>query len=109
MELNMSFKHIEPSDLIKTYAEEKSGRFKKYFNGKIRVTWNFTKEKQNSIAHCHLVGDHMDYFGEMTSHDLYAAVDLVADKIDKQLRKHKEIVKNHHKKKPNATNGTPKE
>ncbi|MBI4925706.1 MAG: ribosome-associated translation inhibitor RaiA [Bdellovibrio sp.] len=95
MVLNISFKHINSNDVIKDYAREKSERFKKYFSGKIHVTWNFTKEKENNIAHCHLVGNRMDYFGETSSHDLFFSIDKVTDKIQKQLRRHKEIVKNH--------------
>lgn len=95
MQLNLSFKHIDSDDAVKKYATEKSMKLKKYFKGKISVTWNFTKVKQNWIAHCHLVGNHMDYFGETEAADLFSSVDLVIDKIEKQLRKHKEIVKDH--------------
>ena len=95
MNLNMSFKHLVPDDSIKQYAREKSEKLKKYFRGRINVTWNFTRERNDSIAHCHLVGNHMDYFGEASTQDLFAAIDLVLDKIEKQLRKHKEIVKDH--------------
>lgn len=95
MILNMSFKHMEPSDSIKKFTEEKSEKLKKYFHGKIHMTWNFSVERQNQIAHCHLVGNHMDYFGEASTSDLYASIDMAIDKLEKQLRKHKEIVKDH--------------
>ncbi len=95
MNLNMSFKHLEPTNSIKEYATEKSQKLKKYFRGRISVTWNFTKERQTCVAHCHLVGNRMDYFGETQAQDLYASIDLAVDKIEKQLRKHKEIVKDH--------------
>lgn len=103
MNLNMSFKHIVPADDVKAYATEKSEKLKKYFRGKISVTWNFTKERKDCIAHCHLVGNRMDYFGETSAPDLFSSVDLVIEKIEKQLRKHKEIVKDHlhHKNKAN--------
>ena len=95
MVLNISFKHMDASDALKAYTQEKSERLAKYFRGKINVTWNFTLEKQNRVAHCHLVGNNMDYFGEATTEDFYASVDLTIEKIKKQLRKHKEIVKDH--------------
>ncbi|MBY0471329.1 ribosome-associated translation inhibitor RaiA [bacterium] len=95
MNLNMSFKHLEPTESIKAYTSDKSEKLSKYFRGKISVTWNFAVEKQSQIAHVHLVGNHMDYFGEAESSDLYASIDLAIDKVEKQLRKHKEIVKDH--------------
>jgi putative sigma-54 modulation protein len=95
MTLNMSFKHMEPSGALKAYAEEKSEKLKKYFNGRISVTWTFSVEKQLQVAHCHIVGNNMDYFGQAETQDLYASIDLCEAKIEKQLRKHKEIVKDH--------------
>jgi len=95
MELNMSFKHMEPTEAIKAYAKDKSERLSKYFRGRISVNWNFSIEKQAQIAHCHMLGNHMDYFGEASTANLYASIDETVDKIEKQLRKHKEIVKDH--------------
>ncbi len=96
MNLNISFKHMDPSDDLKTFIQEKSETLKKYFQGKISITWNLTIEKLNRVAHCHVVGNHMDYFGEASTEDFKASIDLALEKIEKQVRKHKEIVKNHH-------------
>lgn len=95
MNLNISFKHIDPSDALKVYTEEKCERLKKYFDGKINMTWNFTVENLSKIAHCHLVGNNMDYFGEGVTEDFHASVDMALDKIETQIRKHKEKVKDH--------------
>ena len=95
MTVNISFKHLGPSQAIKEYTTEKSAKLEKYFKGRISITWNFSSEKTKRIAHCHLLGNDMNYFGEASTKDLYASIDLAIDKIEKQLRKHKEIVKNH--------------
>lgn len=93
MNLNVSFKHMEPSDSLKEFIAEKSATLKKYFQGQISVTWNLTVEKQSRVAHCHLVGNQMDYFGESGTEDFKASIDEALDKIERQVRKHKEIVK----------------
>jgi putative sigma-54 modulation protein len=95
MELHYSFKHMGPSDTLRDYAAEKSQKLAKYFDGKSNVTWSMSVEKQNRIVHCHLVGRNLDCFGEAVSEDFYASIDLALEKIEKQLRKHKEIVKDH--------------
>ncbi len=95
MVLNMSFKQMDPSNSIKEHVKEKSEKLQKYFDGKISVTWNFSHEKQGRVAHCHLVGNNMDYFGEAVTSDFFASIDQAFDRIEKQLRKHKEIVKAH--------------
>ena len=96
MILNISFKHIDSSEALKEFIEKKSEALKKYFQGKISATWSLTAEKKNRIAHCHIVGNQMDYFGEASTEDFKASVDLVLDKLETQIRKHKERVKNHH-------------
>src|SRR4051812_4511037 len=95
MNLNISFKHMDSSENLKVFIQEKSESLKKYFDGRISVTWNLSMEKQNRVAHCHLVGNNMDYFGEALTEDFKASIDMALDKIEKQVRKHKEIVKDH--------------
>lgn len=95
MILHFSFKRMESSDSLKLYAEEKSGKLAKYFHGRITVNFSFAHEKAGRVVRCHLVGNHMDYVGEAVSEDFHAAIDAAISKLEKQLRRHKEIVKNH--------------
>jgi putative sigma-54 modulation protein len=95
MNLHISFKHMDHHEGLKEFIETKSETFKKYFNGKITVNWNLSVEKINQIAHCHLLGDGMDYFAESTTTDFRTSVENALDKVEKQLRKHKEIVTDH--------------
>lgn len=95
MELHISFKNMDTSKALQVYTEEKSEKLKKYFNGRISVTWNFSVDALDKVAHCRLTGNNMDYFGEAKADDIHVSVDQALDKIEKQLRKHKEIVKDH--------------
>ena len=95
MDLQISFRNMDTSQAIQTFTKEKSEKLKKYFNGRISITWNFSIENLNKVAHCHLVGNNMDYFGEASTSDLHASIDSALERIEKQLRKHKEIVKDH--------------
>lgn len=100
MNISISFKHMDTSDALKAYIEEKTEVLKKYFNGKIHVTWNFSIEHLDRVAHCHLVGNHMDFFGEARTGDFHSSVDEAIDRIERQIRKKKEIVKDHLHKQP---------
>jgi len=95
MQLNVSFKNMDSSPSLRTFIEEKSQTLTKYFDGRIHVTWHLTIEKQNRVAHCHMVGNNMDYFGEASTEDFMASIEEALDKIERQVRKHKEIVKDH--------------
>lgn len=96
MQIDMTFKHMEASDAIRFHATEKSENLKKYFDGKVHVTWNFVVEKQSHVAHCHLVGNRMDFFAEATAADMNSAIESALDKVEKQIRKRKEVVTKHH-------------
>jgi putative sigma-54 modulation protein len=93
--MKTSFKHVEPTDVLKNYLEEKSARLNKYFDGRISISWTISFENQSAIAHCHVVGNHMDYFGESEAPNFFAAIDFAIDKIERQVRKHKEVVRDH--------------
>jgi putative sigma-54 modulation protein len=95
MTLTVSFKQMRTSKAIRAYAQEKCERLQVYLNGKISVGWTFSMERELRSAHCHVTGNNMDYFGHAETDDLRASIDIVFDKIEKQLRKHKEIVKDH--------------
>jgi putative sigma-54 modulation protein len=95
MILNMSFKSIGATEALKAFTEEKSRKLEKYFRGRISITWNFDVIREDQIAHCHLVGNHMDYFVEAKTSDLYASIEQAVDRLEKQLKKRKEIVKDH--------------
>ncbi len=95
MNLKTSFKHVEPTDILKNYLEEKSARLNKFFDGRISVSWNIAFERQTAIAHVHVVGNHMDYFGEGQAPNFFGAIDFAIDKIERQVRKHKEVVRDH--------------
>ncbi len=95
MEMHISFKHMEPTEAIKQVTREKSEKLGVYFKGRINVSWNFVVENRDHVAHIHLVGNNMDYFAEARSEDLYKSIDQALAKVEKQIRAHKEIVKDH--------------
>ena len=104
MIVNMSFRHMDTTEALKNFTLEKTEKLQKYFDGKIHVVWNFSVEHQDHIAHVHLTGNQMDYFGEAITGDLYASIELAVAKIERQLKKRKEIVKNRlHRHAPRAT------
>ena len=74
MDLHISFKNMDRSQALQVYTKDKSEKLKKYFNGRISVSWNFSIENVNKIAHCRLTGNSMDYFGEGESDDIRSSL-----------------------------------
>ena len=96
MIINVVGKGVEVTDAIRSYAEGKVGRLPKYFERVQQIT--VTLMKQNHQSHggfeVELVLDverHADFVSRAASDDLYAAIDLVTEKGERQLRDHKEI------------------
>jgi len=99
MNIKVTYKHLDSTPSLDEITHTKSEKLKKYFDGKINLSWNFTVENKSHVAHCHLTGSHMDFFAEASTSSIYSAIDEVVSALEKQVRKNKEQLKNHHYKK----------
>jgi putative sigma-54 modulation protein len=95
MHVNVTFRHIGSSDALKRYAEEKTERLAKYLIEPIEVHWVLSVEKIRHIADATITANGVTIKGQEATADLYSAIDKVLGKLEKQVRKHKEKVKNH--------------
>jgi putative sigma-54 modulation protein len=86
---------MEPSDALKGYAEEKLERVKKYIDEPIVVQVFLTVEKIRHSAEVTITAKGITIKAAEESNDMYASLDAVSDKIDKQLRRFKERIKAH--------------
>ena len=96
MNLNMTGHHLEITPSIRDYVSSKMIRINRHFDHVIDVSMILSVEKlrQKIEANVHLSGK--DIFVECEDADMYAAIDLLVDKLDRQIIKHKEKVKNKH-------------
>jgi putative sigma-54 modulation protein len=95
MNVKISYKHLESTPAIDEMTRTKSEKLKKYFKGTMNLDWNFSVEKQSQIAHCHVTGDHVEFFAEATTSSIYTSIDQVVHHLEAQARKNKELVQNH--------------
>lgn len=98
MRIDIIGRHIEVTDPIRLYAEQKAGRLVKYFDGVqlITVTLSRNNGHHTSDFEAELVLDvvkHDDFVSHAVGKDLYAAIDLVVEKGERQLRDFKERLK----------------
>lgn len=98
MNLNLTGQHLDITPAIREYVTAKFGRLGRHFDHVIDVSVVMTVEKlkQKIEANVHVRGK--DIFAECGDQaDLYAAIDLLVDKLDRQIVKHKELnSKNRH-------------
>ncbi len=89
MQISVTFRQLEPSDALKTYVTERLKKFKRYLDGPLEAHVVLGLEKFRHLADITINSNGHLVKGREENADMYAAIDLVVDKIDMQLRKHR--------------------
>ena len=97
MNLQISGHHLEITPAIHDYVTGKIERVIRHFDNVIdvNVILSVDKLKQKAEVTVHLPGK--DVYVESIEEDLYAAIDSLVDKLDRQIQKHKQKLQDHHR------------
>lgn len=90
MQISVTFRNLEPSEALKNYVTERLGKFRRYLEGPKEAHVVLALEKFRHLADVTINANGRLIKGREESGDMYAAIDLVMDKIDQQLRKLRE-------------------
>ena len=90
MQLNITGHHVELTESLKEYVSSKLERLERHFDhiSNVQVTLSVQKVRQIAEATLHISG--ADIHATAEQEDMYAAIDLLVDKLDRQILKHKE-------------------
>jgi putative sigma-54 modulation protein len=97
MQINLTGHHVDITDALRGYVEEKFERLERHFDHVIDIHVVLTVEKNHNKAEANLQVSGNQIHAEATDDDMYAAIDDLIDKTDRQLIKHKEKMKDHHR------------
>ncbi|MDR3554887.1 MAG: ribosome-associated translation inhibitor RaiA [Syntrophobacteraceae bacterium] len=104
MQIKISFRHIEPSDSLKLYVEDKLSRLKKYLDEPVEAHVVLRGEKFRRIAEVSLDASGLRLNGAEETDDMYSSIDLLVDNLEAQAaRKGKEKISRR------RSGGSPKE
>lgn len=95
MELNISYRHLDPSDALSAKIEEKVAHLKKYFHGKLKVDWVCSvdgHQQHKSEVNVHF-GSKI-FHANAVDKNLYVSLDIVLQKLEKQIQKKNGKIKN---------------
>ena len=94
MQLSLTGHHIEITDAMRSYVHDKLERLERHFEHvtNVHVILSVEKLQQKAEATVHLSG--ADVFADSIHEDMYAAIDALVDKLDRQVIKHKEKLQN---------------
>ena len=90
MQINVSGHHVDVTPSLREYVNTKLSKLQRHFDSITNTDVTLTVDKlvQKAEASVHVAG--ADLFAASESEDMYAAIDSLTDKLDRQLLKHKE-------------------
>ena len=88
MDIMVTFRHMDPIESLKTYAEEKVSKINKYLDSPLDAHIVLSVEKFRHQADVSLSVNGTRFKGVEETGDMYSAIDQVMDKIEKQVKKH---------------------
>ena len=97
MNLTVTGHHVDVTESMRNYVDEKLKRLKRHSQNLFDVHVILSVEKQRQKAEATIQVTGTKIYADTTDTDMYAAIDLMMDKLDRQLVKHKEKTKDHHK------------
>ncbi len=101
MNLTISGHHLEVTPALRAYVEGKLDRITRHFDQVVGVKVllsieNQTEKERRQKAECNIHVKGSDLFAESAHENMYAAIDELMDKLDRQVVKHKDRLKDHH-------------
>lgn len=90
MQTSVTFKNIDSSENLRSYVSDKLDRFDKYLYNPAEASVVLSVEKFRHIAEINIKGDRLNINGKEETEDMYSAIDMVLDKLEKQIKKSKE-------------------
>jgi putative sigma-54 modulation protein len=95
MRIEITGKHLDVTDAIRDYAEQKVQKLPRYYDGVQEI--DVVLESRNHAFHAEIRVEsekHDTFVAHQDDNDVYRAIDLVSDKMTRQLRDFKEKLKN---------------
>lgn len=98
MQTNITGHHIEVTPALRAYVTEKLQRIYRHFDHviSIDVILKVENHRKHAEGKINAAGAGKPLFAQETDDDMYAAIDGLSDKLDKQVRRHKDRIRGHH-------------
>ena len=97
MQINLTGQHLDITPALRDYVNEKIDRLERHFDNvtDMHVVLSVEKLRHKAEATMHIAGGNL--FADAVEEDMYAAIDALTDKLDRQVKKHKEKLTDHHR------------
>lgn len=96
MQTHFVFRHMETSNALRGYAEERLEKIKRYFSDPLKINCIFSVEKLNQIAQFDVtLRNGLQLHASETTENMYSSVDMALAKMERQVRRYKERIRYH--------------
>jgi putative sigma-54 modulation protein len=96
MQTQFVFRHMDSSDAVRNYAEERLSKIKRYFSDPLKVSCVFSVEKINHIAQFDVtLRNGLTLHSSEQTESMYSSIDLALAKMERQVRRYKDRITNH--------------
>lgn len=96
MQINITGHHIDITESLRDYVTEKFDKLERHYDGIIKVQVILTVQKLRHIAEAKISLSGGEIFATAEQQNMYAAIDGLLDKLDRQLIRHKEKTSQQH-------------
>jgi putative sigma-54 modulation protein len=96
MQLDVTGHHVEITDALRNYVTSKLEKIERHFDLVTDVHCILTVEKLRHKAEATVAVNGGKIYADATEEDMYAAIDALVDKLDRQVKKYKEKMVDHH-------------
>ena len=93
MNVNVTFRNLDTTQALKDYSIGKLDKVRKVLVKPLEANVVLSVERHNHIAEVSISAKDVSFNGSEKSADMYAAIDLVMDKVERQARRYKERMK----------------
>lgn len=100
MQMNISGHHVELTPALRAYVTEKLQRLSKHFDHLISIDVILKVEKLDQMAEATVQAAGRTLFADASAQDMYAAIDALSDKLDRQVRRYKQRLRDNHHGRP---------
>lgn len=97
MQITVSGQQVDITEPLRTYASEKIARLQRHFDNMTTSNVVLHVEKNRHKAEATIYAKGATLHADAVGGDMYAAIDALADKLDRQVLKHKEKITSHHR------------
>ena len=97
MQIILTGHHVDITNPLREYVNSKMERLERHFDHvtDMHVVLSVEKLRHRAEATVHVSGNNL--FADATEEDMYAAIDALVDKLDRQVRRYKEKLTDHHR------------